>query len=152
MSLLYEMIIFAEIKWKVSIHGINNKTLFVKLHKRKYLFICIRVIVGNVVLPQLCHLVHLGGPAMLPIYFFTLIGAYKYGFKVGMLTAVLSPLVNSFLFGMPSVTILPAILVKSVLLALVAGYMADRFRKITIPAFGWSCYVTHLFLHINRCL
>ena len=68
------------------------------------------------------------------IYFFTLIGAYKYGFKVGMLTAVLSPLVNSFLFGMPSVTILPAILVKSVLLALVAGYMADRFRKITIPA------------------
>ena len=32
----------------------------------------------------------LNGPAMLPIYFFTLIGAYKYGFKVGMLTAVLS--------------------------------------------------------------
>lgn len=98
-----------------------------------YLFAFV-FIVGNVVLPQLCHLVHLGGPAMLPIYFFTLIGAYKYGFKVGMLTAVLSPLVNSFLFGMPSVTILPAILVKSVLLALVAGYMADRFRKITIPA------------------
>lgn len=91
-----------------------------------YLFAFV-FIVGNVVLPQLCHLVHLGGPAMLPIYFFTLIGAYKYGFKVGMLTAVLSPLV-------PSVTILPAILVKSVLLALVAGYMADRFRKITIPA------------------
>ena len=91
-------------------------------------------IVGNVVLPQLCHLVHWGGPAMLPIYFFTLIGAYKYGFKVGMLTAVLSPLANSILFGMPSVAILPAILVKSVFLALVAGYMADRFRKITIPA------------------
>ena len=81
-----------------------------------YLFAFV-FIVGNVVLPQLCHLVHWGGPAMLPIYFFTLIGAYKYGFKVGMLTAVLSPLVNSFLFGMPSVTILPAILVKSVLLA-----------------------------------
>ena len=50
-----------------------------------YLFAFV-FIVGNVVLPQLCHLVHLGGPAMLPIYFFTLIGAYKYGFKVGMLT------------------------------------------------------------------
>lgn len=98
-----------------------------------YLFAFV-FIVGNVVLPQLCHLVHWGGPAMLPIYFFTLIGAYKYGFKVGMLTAVLSPLANSILFGMPSVAILPAILVKSVLLALVAGYMADRFRKITIPA------------------
>ena len=38
-----------------------------------YLFAFV-FIVGNVVLPQLCHLVHLGGPAMLPIYFFTLIG------------------------------------------------------------------------------
>lgn len=62
-----------------------------------YLFAFV-FIVGNVVLPQLCHLVHWGGPAMLPIYFFTLIGAYKYGFKVGMLTAVLSPLANSILF------------------------------------------------------
>ena len=92
-----------------------------------YLFAFV-FIVGNVVLPQLCHLVHWGGPAMLPIYFFTLIGDYKFGFKVGTLTAVLSPLANSILFGMPSVAILPAILVKSVLLALVAGYMADRFR------------------------
>ena len=46
-----------------------------------YLFAFV-FIVGNVVLPQLCHLVHLGGPAMLPIYFFTLIGAYKYGFII----------------------------------------------------------------------
>ena len=99
-----------------------------------YLFAFV-FIVGNVVLPQLCHLVHLGGPAMLPIYFFTLIGAYKYGFKVGMLTAVLSPLVNSFLFGMPSVTILPAILVKSVLLAFGGGIYGRSFSvKITIPA------------------
>ena len=98
-----------------------------------YLF-ALLFIAGNMVLPQLCHLVHWGGPAMLPIYFFTLIGAYKYGFKVGMLTAVLSPLANSVLFGMPSVAVLPAILVKSVLLAVAAGYMAERFRKITIPA------------------
>ena len=31
-----------------------------------YLFAFV-FIVGNVVLPQLCHLVHWGGPAMLPI-------------------------------------------------------------------------------------
>ena len=37
-----------------------------------YLFAFV-FIVGNVVLPQLCHLVHLGGPAMLPIYFLSLI-------------------------------------------------------------------------------
>lgn len=98
-----------------------------------YLF-ALLFMVGNIALPQLCHLVHLGGPAMLPIYFFTLVGAYKYGLKVGVLTAVLSPLVNSALFGMPAVAVLPAILAKSILLAVAAGYMARRFRRITIPA------------------
>ena len=43
---------------------------------------------GNIVLPQLCHLVQLGGPTMLPIYFFTLVGAYKYGWRTGLLTAL----------------------------------------------------------------
>ena len=50
-------------------------------------------IAGNILLPQLCHTIHLGGPMLLPIYFFTLIGAYKYGWCVGLLTAVLSPLI-----------------------------------------------------------
>lgn len=98
-----------------------------------YLF-ALLFIVGNIVLPQLCHLIHLGGPTMLPIYFFTLVGAYKYGFKVGLLTAVLSPLINSVLFDMPALAVLPAILVKSVLLAVAAGYMANRLRKITVSA------------------
>ena len=35
-------------------------------------------IVGNVALPQLFHLIPQGGVTWLPIYFFTLVGAYKY--------------------------------------------------------------------------
>ncbi len=46
-------------------------------------------VAGNIVLPQLCHLVPQEGLILLPIYFFTLIGAYKYGWQVGLLTAVL---------------------------------------------------------------
>ena len=45
-------------------------------------------IVGNIALPQLFHLAPQGGVTWLPIYFFTLVGAYKYGWKVGLLTAV----------------------------------------------------------------
>lgn len=90
-------------------------------------------IIGNIVLPQLFHLVPKGGMIWLPIYFFTLIGAYKYGWKAGLLTAVLSPTVNSLLFGMPMMVALPAILLKSVLLALCAGYMASRYRSVSIP-------------------
>lgn len=88
---------------------------------------------GNIALPQAFHLVPQGGITWLPIYFFTLIGAYKYGWKVGLLTAVASPLVNSLLFGMPPVAGLPAILLKSVLLAVAAGLAAYRFQRISLP-------------------
>ena len=85
-------------------------------------------IVGNIVMPQLFHLVPQGGVIWLPIYFFTLIGAYMYGWRVGLMTALTSPLINSLLFGMPPVAALPAIMMKSTLLALTAGFVADRFK------------------------
>lgn len=89
-------------------------------------------VLGNIALPQLCHTVQLGGPTWLPIYFFTLVGAYKYGWRVGLLTAVVSPLANTALFGMPLAAALPAILLKSVLLALFAGWAAARFRRASL--------------------
>ena len=86
-------------------------------------------ILGNIALPQLCHLIPSGGLIFLPIYFFTLVGAYKYGWKVGLLTAVASPLVNSILFGMPPAAVLPSIMLKSIVLAIVASMVASRTRK-----------------------
>lgn len=91
---------------------------------------------GNIVLPQLVHLIPQGGLTWLPIYFFTLIGAYKYGWKVGLLTALASPLINSLAFGMPAVPALPAILLKSVLLAVFAGMAAHRFKKASLWMFA----------------
>ena len=85
-------------------------------------------IVGNILLPQTLHMLPDGGKIWLPIYFFTLIGAYKYGINVGLLTALLSPVINSQLFGMPAVAVLPAIMIKSSLLAVVAS-MAARYTK-----------------------
>lgn len=89
-------------------------------------------IAANIMLPQLCHMVPQGGVTWLPIYFFTLVGAYKYGWKVGLLTALASPLVNSMLFGMPAVAVLPAITLKSTMLALLAGFAAARFRHASL--------------------
>lgn len=90
-------------------------------------------VIGNIVLPQIFHLVPKGGMVWLPIYFFTLVGAYKYGWKAGLLTAIFSPIINSLLFGMPMPSALPAILLKSILLALAAGYVAHRFQKASLP-------------------
>lgn len=98
---------------------------------RTYLFAAI-FITGNLLLPQLAHLVPQGGFIFLPIYFFTLIAAYKYGIHVGLLTALLSPLVNSLLFGMPPVAVLPAIIIKSTILAIAAAMAAKHFGKVSL--------------------
>lgn len=102
-------------------------------------------VMGNILLPQLAHLVPQGGFIFLPIYFFTLIAAYKYGWKVGLLTAIFSPLVNHLLFGMPPVAVLPAILTKSVFLALAAGLAANYFKRISIPILAGVVVAYQLF-------
>lgn len=98
---------------------------------RTYMF-AVLFVIGNIALPQLCHLLPAGGPSLLPIYFFTLIAAYKYGLKVGLLTAFLSPVVNHLLFAMPAAAVLPAILVKSGLLAIAASVVAKRVKKVAL--------------------
>ena len=98
---------------------------------RTYLF-AVLFVGGNMLLPQLCHLMPDGGKIFLPIYFFTLIASYKFGLKVGILTAVLSPLCNHLLFVMPPAGMLPVLLVKSTLLALVGAIVADRSQRVSL--------------------
>ncbi len=100
---------------------------------RTYIF-ALLFIAGNIVLPQLCHLFPQGGLIMLPIYFFTLIAAYKFGFRVGLLTAILSPLVNSVLFSMPPAAALPIIMIKGILLASAAAWMASKSKGASLLA------------------
>jgi hypothetical protein len=95
---------------------------------KTYLFATLFV-AGNIILPQLAHFVPNGGPMLLPIYFFTLIAAYKFGIRTGMLTAILSPVINSLLFGMPAAAMLPIILIKSSLLAIAASSLRGATRR-----------------------
>ncbi|MDR2956034.1 MAG: ECF transporter S component [Prevotella sp.] len=111
----------------VKLYSLNYK------ETKTYLFASL-FIVGNLALPQLCHLIPGGGLTWLPIYFFTLIAAYKYGFRVGLLTAILSPAINYLLFGMPALEALPVIMIKSTMLAGAAAYAAHRAGSISLLA------------------
>ena len=84
-------------------------------------------VLGNLALPQLCHLAALGGKVWLPIYFCTFLAAVLYGRQVAMLTAVLSPVLNYAIFAMPSAGMLPVMMVKSLLIALLAPALVKRF-------------------------
>lgn len=74
----------------------------------------------------------------LPIYFFTLVAAYKFGFAAGLLTALLSPLANNLMFGMPPAPMLPIILSKSVLLAAAAAFFARKAGRVALWAVAAS--------------
>ena len=106
---------------------------------KTYLFVTLFV-AGNIIFPQLCHLIPNGGHIFLPIYFFTLIASYKYGMKVGVMTAVLSPAVNSILFGMPAAAVVPSIMIKSVFLAIAASWVAEKSNKVSL----WSVLIVIL--------
>lgn len=98
---------------------------------RSYL-LSIAFIAGNLILPQICHLVPDGGKMLLPIYFFSLIASYKFGIRIGLITALLSPLCNHLLFGMPPIGALPVLLIKSSLLAIAAAWVAQRSKKVSL--------------------
>ena len=101
------------------------------LNYRAYL-LSFAFIAGNLIFPQICHLVPDGGKILLPIYFFTLIASYKFGIRIGLITALLSPLCNHLLFGMPPIGALPVLLIKSSLLAIAAAWIAQRSKKVSL--------------------
>ena len=112
-------------------------------------------ILGNILVPQLCHLIPNGGLMFLPIYFFTLVGTFKCGWKVGILTAVLSPVINCILFGMPPVASLPAILIKSITLvaaiALISKKMPFSFLSVVLAVLAYQLVgmTVEFFLDFN---
>ena len=87
----------------------------------------------NLVLPQVFHLIPQGGIIFSPLSLVILVGAYKFGWKTGLLAAVASPLVNHLLTGMPAWEVMPVMTMKLAILALVAGLAAQRFKTVSLP-------------------
>jgi hypothetical protein len=86
----------------------------------------------NLVLPQVFHLIPQGGIIFSPLSLVILVGAYKFGWKTGLLTALASPLVNHLLTGMPAWEVMPVMTMKLAILALVAGLAAQRFKTVSL--------------------
>jgi uncharacterized membrane protein len=87
---------------------------------------------GNILFPYLCHTIPNGGKILLPLFFFTLIGSYKFGIRVGLLTAIISPLLNNLFFGNPPSAMLFDIMSKSIFLVIIASYISKKTKKISM--------------------
>jgi len=93
---------------------------------------------GNLMLPMAVHTIPNGGLIFLPLFFFTLVAAYAEGLNTGLLVALASPLINHALTGMPTGTMLPVILIKSLFIAVAAAYVARHLSRISLPAIAGS--------------
>ena len=87
----------------------------------------------NLILPQLFHLIPQGGVIFSPLSLVILAGAYKFGWKTGLLAALASPLVNHVITGMPAWEVMPVMTLKLAVLALIAGFAAQRFKTVSLP-------------------
>ena len=90
-------------------------------------------VVCNLILPQVFHLIPQGGIIFSPLSLVILAGAYKFGWKTGLLAALASPLVNHLITGMPAWEVMPVMTLKLAVLALVAGFAAQRFKTVSLP-------------------
>ena len=74
----------------------------------------------NLILPQVFHLIPQGGIIFSPLSLVILAGAYKFGWKTGLLAALLSPIVNHLITGMPATEVLSVM-------------TAQRFKTVSLP-------------------
>jgi len=88
--------------------------------------------VGNLLVPLAVHTIPDAGAIFLPLFFFTLIAAWQFGLTAGLLVALVSPLLNNLLVGMPMAAMLPVVLSKSVALALTAVLLARRTGTVSL--------------------
>lgn len=86
----------------------------------------------NLLLPQVFHLIPQGGIIFAPLSFVILAGAYKFGWKTGLLAALASPLINHAITGMPAWGVMPVMTLKLAVIALVAGLAAQRFQTVNL--------------------
>ena len=86
----------------------------------------------NLVLPQVFHLIPQGGIIFSPLSLVIMAGAYKFGWKTGLLAALISPLVNHLITGMPAWEVLPVMTFKLAALAIVAGLIAQRYQVVSL--------------------
>ena len=131
----------------VAYKGYDFAYLNLSLKKvQAYIFTALFV-VGNLALPYMCHAIPNGGIIFLPIFFFTLIASYKFGWRVGLLTAIASPLANNLLFGMPASAMLLNIVGTSLLIVLFASLISLNVKKISLLSIA-AVVISYQFVNV----
>lgn len=94
---------------------------------RAYIF-QISLIGAAVILPLIAHLS--GAPVrfLLPMHWPVILAGLAYGWRAGLLTGILAPIVSYFLSGLPMPAILPSMTLELLTYGLVTGFLRESIR------------------------
>lgn len=86
------------------------------------------LITSTVLFPVLLHNFGIAGQVFLPLYFFSLLAGLTYGWRCGLMVGILSPIVSFFFSSMPTLTLLPFVVIKSLSIGLTSGLLTKKFK------------------------
>jgi thiamine transporter ThiT len=98
---------------------------------RLYLFSALFA-AGNLLVPLALHSVPEAGAVFLPLFFFTLVAGWQFGWLAGLVVAVASPVLNHLLVGMPAAAMLPVVLTKSLVIGLAAALFSRMTKTVSL--------------------
>ena len=94
---------------------------------RSYLFTASFVMM-TIMLPFVFHQFHLAGPTYLPMHIFVLLAGLLFGWRAGLIVGLFSPLASHAISGMPTLAVLPQIVVELSVYGVVAGLLREKFH------------------------
>lgn len=107
----------------------TNHTNTLSFTNVKLYIASIALATANVLAPIVLHQFGQTGQVLLPIYFFSLVAGLKFGWRCGLITALLSPMVSFWLTAMPARPIIGLVIVKSIMLGTISGLLAQRSKN-----------------------
>jgi len=115
--------------------GYLNETLTFR-DMRFYLFLTLFVTL-SVAVPWFCHMIHpLAGPLFLPLFFFILLAGDLFGWRMGLLVGMATPLISFVVSGMPPSVMMPRILTEAAVMGVTVGCLSERmpsWRYVAVP-------------------
>ncbi len=109
-----------------SVISLNKPTLALT-SIRAIIFIML-LTVAAVILPLVAHLSGAPVRLLLPMHWPVILAGLVYGWRAGLLTGLLAPIVSYFLSGLPPIIILPAMVVELMTYGLVTGLLREVLR------------------------
>jgi niacin transporter len=112
--------------------------LALPLIKIKTLFFILAFTALSVITPIVFHFFGgiNAGRLFLPIQFFVFAAALLLGWREGLAVGILTPLVSYFVSGMPTLPVLPLIVIELAAYGLICGLLQEKLKNIWLSLFG----------------